>query len=103
MNYKTKFEENKLKVSNIVRSTTKYLLYMFCVLFQVAEPYYPFRNKSVEDFVIGTEKNCRRKPGFCNGSLKPGSTYRVKIRAYTDGDKFVDTAYSLPITTGERT
>lgn len=70
-------------------------------LFQVTEPYYPFSNKSVEDFVIGTEKNCRIKLGFCNGELKPGSTYRVKVRAYTDNDKFVDTYYSQPITTGK--
>ncbi|KAG0729552.1 Tyrosine-protein phosphatase 10D [Chionoecetes opilio] len=67
--------------------------------YQVAEPYYPFKNKSLEDFVIGTEKKCKKELGFCNGSLKPGATYRVKIRAYSANDKFADTYYSLPITT----
>lgn len=67
----------------------------------MTEPYFPFHNKSVEDFVIGTEKKCQIKPGFCNGELKPGTTYKVKIRAYTADDKFTDTYYSSPITTGE--
>ena len=76
-------------------------LVMYFVLFQVTEPYYPFNNKSLEDFVIGTEKKCQIKLGFCNGKLKPGTTFRVKIRAYTSNDMFKDTYYSLPITTGE--
>ena len=65
------------------------------------EPYYPFKNGSVEDFTIGTE-NCDNKPGYCNGPLKSGSTYRVKVRAFTAPDKFTDTSYSFPIQTGER-
>lgn len=74
---------------------------MFYFLFQVTEPYYPFHNKSVEDYTIGIEKDCHVKIGYCNGRLKPGTTYTVKIRAYTANDKFADTAYSAPITTGE--
>lgn len=64
------------------------------------EPYYPFKNGSVEDFTIGSE-NCDNKVGYCNGPLKSGSTYRVKVRAFTAPDKFTDTSYSFPIQTGE--
>ncbi|XP_011298900.1 tyrosine-protein phosphatase 10D isoform X2 [Fopius arisanus] len=66
--------------------------------YQVMEPYNPFKNGSVEDFTIGTE-NCENKIGYCNGPLKAGSTYRVKVRAFTAPDKFTDTSYSFPIQT----
>ncbi|XP_076291656.1 protein tyrosine phosphatase 10D isoform X2 [Lasioglossum baleicum] len=66
--------------------------------YQVMEPYYPFKNGSVEDFTIGGE-NCDNKIGYCNGPLKSGSTYRVKVRAFTAPDKFTDTSYSFPIQT----
>ncbi|XP_051172997.1 tyrosine-protein phosphatase 10D-like isoform X1 [Leptopilina boulardi] len=66
--------------------------------YQIMEPYYPFKNGSVEDFTIGSE-NCDNKPGYCNGPLKSGSTYRVKVRAFTAPDKFTDTSYSFPIQT----
>lgn len=68
--------------------------------YQVMEPYYPFVNNSVEDFTIGAESCDIRQVGYCNGPLKSGSTYRVKIRAFTAADKFTDTSYSFPITTG---
>ncbi|KAL0121824.1 hypothetical protein PUN28_006942 [Cardiocondyla obscurior] len=67
--------------------------------YQVMEPYFPFKNGSVEDFTIGSE-NCDNKIGYCNGPLKSGSTYRVKVRAFTAPDKFTDTSYSFPIQTG---
>ncbi|XP_071530896.1 tyrosine-protein phosphatase 10D-like isoform X2 [Panulirus ornatus] len=67
--------------------------------YQVTEPYYPFNTSSVEDYVIGTKKDCMVHNGYCNGELKPGTTYRVKIRAYTARDKFADTYFSHPITT----
>ncbi|XP_065202052.1 tyrosine-protein phosphatase 10D-like [Planococcus citri] len=66
--------------------------------YQVMEPYYPFENSSVEDFTIG-EQNCEGVKGYCNGPLKSGTTYRVKIRAFTAPDKFTDTFYSFPIQT----
>ncbi|XP_015183545.1 PREDICTED: tyrosine-protein phosphatase 10D isoform X2 [Polistes dominula] len=66
--------------------------------YQVMEPYYPFKNGSVEDFTIGGE-NCDNKIGYCNGPLKSGSTYRVKVRAFTAPDMFTDTSYSFPIQT----
>ncbi|XP_066583750.1 tyrosine-protein phosphatase 10D isoform X2 [Prorops nasuta] len=66
--------------------------------YQVMEPYYPFKNGSVEDFTIGID-NCDNKIGYCNGPLKSGSTYRVKVRAFTSSDKFTDTSYSFPIQT----
>lgn len=72
----------------------------FHLLFQVMEPYYPFTNSTVEDLTIG-EENCEGKAaGYCNGALKSGTTYRVKIRAFTTPDKFTDTYYSFPIQTG---
>ncbi|XP_038120480.1 tyrosine-protein phosphatase 10D isoform X6 [Culex quinquefasciatus] len=67
--------------------------------YQVIEPYYPFKNSSVEDFIIGTENCDTRKSGYCNGPLKSGTTYKVKVRAFTAPDKFTDTAYSYPIRT----
>lgn len=69
--------------------------------YQVMEPYYPFLNSSIEDFTIGAESCDIREVGYCNGPLKSGSTYRVKIRAFTSADKFTDTSYSFPITTGK--
>jgi cadherin 5 type 2 (VE-cadherin) len=65
------------------------------------EPYYPFKNSSVEDFTIGSESCEGHHVGYCNGPLKSGSTYRVKVRAFTAPDKFTDTHYSFPIQTGE--
>ncbi|XP_048512259.1 tyrosine-protein phosphatase 10D isoform X3 [Athalia rosae] len=67
--------------------------------YQVMEPYNPFKNGAVEDFTIGGEK-CDLKVGYCNGPLKSGSTYKVKVRAFTAPDKFTDTSYSFPIQTG---
>lgn len=71
--------------------------------YQAFEPYYPFKNSSVnvEDFIIGAENCDNRQKGYCNGPLKSGTTYRVKIRAFTAPDKFTDTAYSFPIQTGK--
>lgn len=75
--------------------------------YQVNMPYNPFsKNRSVEDFTIGTDiacaEKCSRVPAgrcYCNGPLKPGTSYVVKIRAFTAPDKFADTAYSHPIQT----
>lgn len=69
--------------------------------YQVIEPYYPFKNSSIEDFTIGVENCENRLTGYCNGPLKSGTTYRVKVRAFTAADKFTDTAYSFPIQTGK--
>jgi receptor-type tyrosine-protein phosphatase beta len=71
--------------------------------YQAFEPYYPFKNSSVnvEDFIIGADNCDNRQKGYCNGPLKSGTTYRVKIRAFTAPDKFTDTAYSFPIQTGK--
>jgi receptor-type tyrosine-protein phosphatase beta len=69
--------------------------------YQVIEPYYPFKNSTIEDFTIGAENCDARTTGYCNGPLKSGTTYRVKVRAFTAPDKFTDTAYSFQIQTGE--
>ncbi|KAF6198980.1 hypothetical protein GE061_007003 [Apolygus lucorum] len=71
--------------------------------YQVIEPYYPFKNSSVVDFTIGTEDCEGKTNGYCNGALKDGTTYRVKIRAFTTPDKFTDTYYSFPIQTDRNT
>jgi len=77
---------------------------------QVLDPYHPFlSNKTVEDFTIGQDSHCSTNPissgklqasQYCNGPLKSGTTYRVKVRAFTANDKFTDTMYSFPIQTG---
>ncbi|CAL4061233.1 unnamed protein product, partial [Meganyctiphanes norvegica] len=67
--------------------------------YQVTELYYPFNTTSVEDFKIGVDKDCMSKRNYCNGPLNPGTTYRVKIRAFTSSDKYADTYYSHPIIT----
>lgn len=75
--------------------------------FQVNVPYNPFdTNKSVEDFTIGTDSACLQRCAhvpagrcYCNGPLRAGTSYRVKIRAFTRADMFADTAYSQPIHT----
>jgi len=66
--------------------------------YQVKDLYNPFTNRSREDFTIGTEecKHIRRK---CNGKLKPGTVYKIKIRAYSATDKFSETPWSQPIST----
>ncbi|XP_063234595.1 tyrosine-protein phosphatase 10D isoform X2 [Bacillus rossius redtenbacheri] len=69
--------------------------------YQVVDPYHyhPFKNSNSEYFTVGGE-NCEgRGPGYCNGPLKPGTTYRIKVRAFTAPDKFTDTYYSFPIQT----
>ena len=48
---------------------------------------------------IGTDV-CDSRSTFCNGPLKPGTTYRFKVRAFTDKDKFTDSYYSALVTTG---
>lgn len=74
------------------------------------DPYQPFSpNKTVEDFTIGQDTHCSKNAVTggkllssqnCNGPLKPGTTYRVKVRAFTTPEKFTDTMYSFPIQTG---
>lgn len=74
--------------------------------YQATEPFYPFNTSNIEDFVIGSEI-CEAKthtvklsgPKFCNGPLKAGSTYKIKIRAFTTLEKFTDTVYSYAMTT----
>lgn len=70
--------------------------------YQAVDPYYPFNNSLVEDFIVGTG-DCfdarSNEKYYCNGPLKPGTSYKVKIRAFTAHDKFTDTAYSQAITT----
>ncbi|XP_068211082.1 tyrosine-protein phosphatase 10D-like [Palaemon carinicauda] len=67
--------------------------------YQVNEPYYPFNSTEYVEFVIGNESDCMKAEGYCNGPLKPGTRYRVKIRAFTTDVKFSDTRFSEQITT----
>lgn len=70
--------------------------------YQTTDPFYPFNNSMIEDFVIGSSDCTDPRSNdkyYCNGPLKPGTTYKIKIRAFTASDKFTDTVYSQPITT----
>ncbi|XP_034825166.1 tyrosine-protein phosphatase 10D [Maniola hyperantus] len=70
--------------------------------YQVSEPYYPFRGGSVEEFTLGSER-CEGGARYCNGPLKPGTRYYVKLRAFTARDKFTDTAYAVVYTDADHT
>merc|ERR1712051_590738 len=48
---------------------------------------------------MGGTEDCTNQHGRCNGRLKPGTIYRFKVRAYTAGDKFSETAWSQRIST----
>lgn len=71
--------------------------------YQAVEPYFPFNGTTTEDFVVGSEdcdvsvKQSDKK--FCNGPLKPGTLYKLKIRAFTKPEKFTDTVYSYSVST----
>lgn len=70
--------------------------------YQSIEPYYPFNNSLVEDFVIGNGDCFDGRTNdryYCNGPLKPGTSYKVKIRAFTTHDNYTDTVYSATMTT----
>lgn len=64
----------------------------------MTEPYYPFHSSAVEEFTIGSERCEVGGRAYCNGPLKPGSRYYVKLRAFTAPDKFTDTAYTVVYT-----
>ena len=70
--------------------------------YQAIDPFYPFNSSIVEDFIIGSgdcfDSHSNEKY-YCNGPLKPGTSYKIKIRAFTAHDKFTDTVYSQQITT----
>ncbi|GFQ75367.1 tyrosine-protein phosphatase 10D [Trichonephila clavata] len=61
--------------------------------YQVSQPFYPFNGTSSIEFTIGTQ-DCTNVKGYCNGPLKPGTSYKVKVRAFTAPQKFTDTVYS---------
>lgn len=70
--------------------------------YQTVEMYNPFLNSTTEVFTVGHDA-CESRiqlSTYCNGPLKPGTTYKFKIRAFTAKDKYTDTYYSAPITTG---
>ncbi|KAF9421769.1 hypothetical protein HW555_002450 [Spodoptera exigua] len=66
--------------------------------YQVTEPYYPFHSSAVEEFTIGSERCDAGGRAYCNGPLKPGTKYYVKLRAFTAPDKFTDTGYAVVYT-----
>lgn len=68
----------------------------------MTEPYFPFHNGAVEEFTIGSERCEPSGRAYCNGPLRPGAAYYVKLRAYTARDKFTDTAYALVYTGARR-
>lgn len=83
--------------------------------YQATEPFYPFNSSIIEDFIIGSQ-DCPEldahhaahgkakvshhgAPRYCNGPLRPGKTYKLKIRAFTTAEKFTDTVYSYAMST----
>lgn len=70
--------------------------------YQVTEPYFPFDARTVEEFTIGSDRCERAGSVYCNGPLKPGTSYRVKLRAFTAPDKFTDTEYAAVRTEPDR-
>ncbi|KAG8190018.1 hypothetical protein JTE90_000114 [Oedothorax gibbosus] len=79
-----------------VKKISSYVDYLFFVI--LGYELYPFNGTSSAEFIIGTE-DCSNLEGYCNGPLKPGSSYKVKIRAYTAPEKFTDTVYSYTFQT----
>ncbi|XP_050561388.1 tyrosine-protein phosphatase 10D isoform X1 [Spodoptera frugiperda] len=71
--------------------------------YQVTEPYYPFHSSPVEEFTIGSERCDAGGRAYCNGPLKPGTKYYVKLRAFTAPDKFTDTGYAVVYTEVDNT
>lgn len=86
--------------------------------YQANEYFNPFETSSVTEFVVGSDTSCEKllyqnggnknvlienlsekKSKYCNGPLKPGSSFRIKIRAFTSAKKFTDTVYSSLIMT----
>ncbi|XP_015930334.2 tyrosine-protein phosphatase 10D isoform X2 [Parasteatoda tepidariorum] len=66
--------------------------------YQVSDPFYPFNGTSSVEFTIGMD-DCTDVKGYCNGPLKPGTNYKVKVRAFTAPEKFTDTVYSYSFQT----
>jgi hypothetical protein len=76
----------------------------------VVPPYNPFANRSarargIADFEIGQNASCNpdQKVHYCNGPLKSGRTYYIKIRAFTDDGKISETAYESATTNEDYT
>ncbi|GFV21692.1 tyrosine-protein phosphatase 10D [Trichonephila clavipes] len=92
--------EDDAKDSNALRipSWADVQQYALWPPYQVLDPYYPFNQSLVEDFVVGTE-TCNGVKGYCNGPLKAASTYRIKLRAFTTPTAFTDTVFSYPVQT----
>ena len=90
--------------------------------YQATDLFNPFEQLTTIDFMVGSE-NCDEyyslnrgiltNPSlyanplessnlpsrYCNGYLKPGTSYRFKIRAFTAPEKFTDTEYSYAMQT----
>ncbi|CAH1251055.1 PTPRQ [Branchiostoma lanceolatum] len=68
---------------------------------------YPFSSASrskrqasqSDEFVIGEEDCESQRKRFCNGPLKPGKTYRAKLRAFTENGLYADSSYSEQLKT----
>lgn len=68
--------------------------------YMAVEPFNPFTKGSQHvDFEIGSNKSCSvDQKGYCNGPLRAGRTYFIKIRAFTDDDKFSETLFKTMTT-----
>uniref|UniRef100_A0A8D8UCD9 protein-tyrosine-phosphatase n=1 Tax=Cacopsylla melanoneura TaxID=428564 RepID=A0A8D8UCD9_9HEMI len=84
--------ENSLPNWNDVQSKSPWPPY------QVFNPKQIFTDSPVVEYTIGEEK-CPNGVLYCNGPLKSGTSYRVKLRAFTTPTMFTDTSYSECIDT----
>ena len=48
--------------------------------YQVMHPTNPFNKSAVDDFTVGTDEDCLKRHGYCNGPLRPGTLYRFKVK-----------------------
>lgn len=90
--------------------------------YQATDLFNPFDHSTAIDFIVGNEncdeyysfnkailsnpnlyssqlENSNLPSRFCNGPLKPGTSYKFKLRAFTSLDKFTDTEYSYAMQT----
>ncbi|XP_054757509.2 uncharacterized protein LOC129263629 [Lytechinus pictus] len=85
-----------------VRNLPIRLVYVTSPLFAPTPRFSGRRKRQIADtrtsFTIGTETECVSEDSICNGPLEPLTSYRILVRAYTDGG-FADSPWSDPIST----
>lgn len=90
--------------------------------YQATDLFNPFEHLTTIDFVVGNDncdeyysmnkailsnpslysnqiENNNLPSRYCNGPLKPGTSYKFKLRAFTSPEKYTDTEYSYAMQT----